>query len=76
MDKHKAARLQPINDAIDPNKNEPKMIPAGPMEPIQDTSSFVKGPERSGVFSDDNNASAGLTQPHNEPYDNDIKHAV
>lgn len=59
--------MQPTKDVIDPNIKEPKMTPAGPIEPIHEISSFDNGPDRRGVFSDANFGRAGETQPEIDP---------
>lgn len=65
--RQRAARLQPTRDVIDPNKKEPKITPAGPIDPIQDTCSFVNGPDTRGVLSEANFGRAGDTQPEMDP---------
>lgn len=54
-------RLHPWSDVIKPNKNEPQITPAGPIEPIHDICSFVNGPDESGVWKFANFGSAGET---------------
>lgn len=42
MDKKTVERLQPISDVKKPNKNEPKITPIAPMDPIHEISLFEK----------------------------------
>lgn len=63
MASNSIARLQPINEMIYPNAIEPTKIPIQLKLPIQESRSFVNGPEMSGVSSEANKGSAGATQP-------------
>lgn len=61
MDKKTVERLHPINDVKKPNKNEPKITPIAPIDPIQLSSWTVSLPLNNGVFSEANLGREGAT---------------
>ena len=61
------ARLHPMNVVSSPVVNVPERAPIELIDPIQESCSFVKGPDFNGEFSDKSVGSDGLSHPSNSP---------